>query len=101
MRVNAEFVVAVSTLTAILAINAAYEIRRRGRCRRSARLAQDRAQLADAEQRLLREIRAAQRRALELTVAGEFAALGSDQFLARFLAIHPELRTAGQKGGTS
>jgi hypothetical protein len=94
-----ELAVAVTCVIALAAVNVAYTIRRR---RQRARLACERAQLTDTEQCLRREIRAAQRRSLDLTVAGEFAALGSDTVWRRFLDTHPELRAGtGQKGGTS
>ncbi|MGI5288067.1 hypothetical protein ACQEVF_32650 [Nonomuraea polychroma] len=93
---NPEMVISVSTLTAILAVNAAYEIRRRRRQQR----AREQARLELLEETLRQQVRAEQRRGLRLTVQGEFSALGRDQFLARFLSLHPELQPAtGQKGG--
>jgi hypothetical protein len=93
VKVTPEFVVAVTSLTAILAVNAAYEIRRRRRAREQARL-------EALEVALTRQVWAAEFEHVRLTVEGQFAALGSDAVWARFLNLHPELqRATGQKGG--
>lgn len=96
MHNPAYLAIAAACAAALAAVNIAHTIRRRRRRQEALELAQ----LVDAEQRLTRQIRAAQRRTLDLTVAGEFAALGSDAAWQRFLGIHPELRAGtGQKGG--
>ncbi|GAA3550518.1 hypothetical protein GCM10022419_033440 [Nonomuraea rosea] len=95
-----ELAVAAACVIALAAVNVAYTIRRRRR--QQTRLTRECSQLASTEQRIAREMRAAQRRTLDLTIAGEFAALGSNTVWRRFLDIHPELRAeTGQKGGTA
>jgi hypothetical protein len=96
MNVNPEFVATVTSLTAILAVNAAHHVRRRRRQTQ----AREQARLQLLEDTLRRQLRAEQRRTLDVTLAGEIAALGSAAVWQRFLDLHPELR-AGQKGGTS
>jgi hypothetical protein len=93
--VNAELAVAVSAAAALLAVNAAYEIRER-------RQARERARLRALQHALTRQVWAAEFEHVRLKVEGEFAALGSDTVWAHFLAIHPELQPAqGQKGSTA
>lgn len=92
-----ELAVAITCVIALAAVNTAYAIRRR-----KPRIAREHEQLAALEQQLVRELRAEQRRALDLTLDGDIAALGKDVVWRRFLNIHPELQAGtGQRGGTS
>ncbi|MEV0993454.1 hypothetical protein [Nonomuraea sp. NPDC050202] len=89
MKVTPEFVIAVSCLTAILAVNAAYEIRRRRKARKQARL-------EALEVALTRQVWAAEFEHVRLTVEGQFATLGSDAVWAGFLTLHPELKAGAR-----
>ncbi|MEU4576647.1 hypothetical protein [Nonomuraea sp. NPDC023979] len=92
---NADLAIAVTAAAALLAVNAAYEIRDRRRAR-------ERARLHAVKDALTRQVWAAEFEHVRLIVDGQFAALGSDALWAHFLAIHPELQPAqGQRGGTA
>ena len=98
MHDPAYLAIAAACMAALAAINIAYTVRRRLQ-QRAARLQHQR--LTATEHQLAQAVRAQQRRGLDLTVAGDFAALGRERFLARFLASHPELQATGQKGETT
>lgn len=94
---NADLAIAVTAAAALLAVNAAYEIRQRRRQQQAREHARLQA-LCDA---LTRQVWAAEFERVRLKVEGEFAALGSDTVWERLLSDHPELQpTTGQKGGT-